>query len=101
MTTEERDDLILEFGRFREQNQREHGETNARIEKAFGEANARAEARHGEAMAKHGEAMARIEAQDAKFERTLRKLLLQGIVAIAVAVGATVGAVGLIVTLTG
>ena len=67
MTTEERDALLLAFSSFREQNQREHGET-----------------------------LARIEALRADFERAMRTQLLQGIGIAAVAISAIGLIVGLL-----
>ena len=66
MTTEEREALILEFSRFREQNQREHGEM-----------------------------LARIESLRADLERALRVQLIQGVGIAAVAVSAIGLIVGL------
>ncbi|MCE2469890.1 MAG: hypothetical protein J4F32_05185 [Dehalococcoidia bacterium] len=86
MTTEERDALILEFSRFREQNQREHGELLAH-----------SEAKHGEVLARIEAVRTEMQAMRADFERAMRVQLLQGVGIAAVGVSA----VGLIVRLTG
>ena len=126
MTTEERDQLILEFGRFREQNQREHGELIARIEGLRGEfaglrgemEGLRGELRaemgelRGELRAEMGELrgelraemgglrgdlLARLEAQRADSEKAMRLLLLEIVGIAVVGFGAMVGALALLV----
>ena len=78
MTTEERDALILEFGRAREQNQREHGEMMARMEAIHGDLLARFDAFHVGLLTCFG-------AQRSDFKRAMRNQFFQGIGIAAVA----------------
>ena len=101
MTTEERDALLLEFSRFREQNQREHGEQIARIEALRGELLARIEREvgglRGEITEFRGDLVARMEAQRADSEKAMRVLLLEIVGVAVVGFGAMVGALALLV----
>ena len=93
MTTEERDALILEFGRAREQNQREHGEMMARMEAINGELSARIEATRAELIARIEAQRTELQAMRADFERAMRNQLLQGIGIAGAAAAAIIGTI--------